>query len=124
MSINKRFMSVFSKWQTKNISCGHTSAPCYLCSSGKSVGIVTTTRVNHATPSAAYAHCVDREWYSDGDMPAEAVQEGCKDLARQLIENIPNINVSPRTLFISLDKWLMWLIIYSTYCIIYILFIL
>ncbi|KAB5537037.1 hypothetical protein PHYPO_G00114230 [Pangasianodon hypophthalmus] len=60
---------------------------------GKSVGIVTTTRVTHATPSAAYAHCVDRDWYSDGDMPAEAVQEGCKDLARQLIENIPNINV-------------------------------
>ncbi|KAF4094043.1 hypothetical protein AMELA_G00008420 [Ameiurus melas] len=60
---------------------------------GKSVGIVTTTRVTHATPSAAYAHCVDRDWYSDGDMPAKAVQEGCKDIARQLIENIPNINV-------------------------------
>ncbi|XP_076863802.1 alkaline phosphatase, tissue-nonspecific isozyme [Brachyhypopomus gauderio] len=60
---------------------------------GKSVGIVTTTRVNHATPSAAYAHCVDRDWYSDGEMPPEAVQAGCKDLARQLMENIPNINV-------------------------------
>uniref|UniRef100_A0AAZ3R6D5 Alkaline phosphatase n=1 Tax=Oncorhynchus tshawytscha TaxID=74940 RepID=A0AAZ3R6D5_ONCTS len=61
---------------------------------GKSVGIVTTTRVNHATPSAAYAHCVDRDWYSDGEMPAEAVQAGCKDIARQLFENIPNIDVS------------------------------
>ncbi|KAG7319058.1 hypothetical protein KOW79_017532 [Hemibagrus wyckioides] len=60
---------------------------------GKSVGIVTTTRINHATPSAAYAHCVDRDWYSDGEMPVEAVQEGCKDIARQLMENIPNINV-------------------------------
>uniref|UniRef100_A0A4W4FV26 Alkaline phosphatase n=1 Tax=Electrophorus electricus TaxID=8005 RepID=A0A4W4FV26_ELEEL len=60
---------------------------------GKSVGIVTTTRVNHATPSAAYAHCVDRDWYSDGEMPPEAVQAGCKDIARQLMENIPNINV-------------------------------
>ncbi|KAA0707644.1 Alkaline phosphatase [Triplophysa tibetana] len=60
---------------------------------GKSVGIVTTTRVNHATPSAAYAHCVDRDWYSDGDMPPEAVQSGCKDIARQLFENIPDINV-------------------------------
>lgn len=80
----------------------------YFClySSGKSVGIVTTTRVNHATPSAAYAHCVDRDWYSDGEMPVEAVQEGCKDIARQLMENIPNINVSLCTLFISLDKWL------------------
>ncbi|XP_035652715.1 alkaline phosphatase-like [Oncorhynchus keta] len=60
---------------------------------GKSVGIVTTTRVNHATPSAAYAHCVDRDWFSDGEMPAEAVQAGCKDIARQLFENIPNIDV-------------------------------
>lgn len=65
-----------------------------ICSSGKSVGIVTTTRVNHATPSAAYAHCVDRDWYSDGEMPPEAVQDGCKDIARQLMENIPDINVS------------------------------
>lgn len=60
---------------------------------GKAVGIVTTTRVNHATPSAAYAHSVDREWYSDGEMPAEALQAGCKDIARQLFENIPNIDV-------------------------------
>uniref|UniRef100_A0A667ZJ54 Alkaline phosphatase n=1 Tax=Myripristis murdjan TaxID=586833 RepID=A0A667ZJ54_9TELE len=60
---------------------------------GKSVGIVTTTRINHATPSAAYAHSVDRDWYSDNEMPAEAVQAGCKDIARQLFENIPNINV-------------------------------
>lgn len=60
---------------------------------GKAVGIVTTTRINHATPSAAYAHSVDRDWYSDNEMPAEAVEAGCKDIARQLIENIPNIDV-------------------------------
>ncbi|XP_053137005.1 alkaline phosphatase, tissue-nonspecific isozyme isoform X2 [Hemicordylus capensis] len=60
---------------------------------GKSVGIVTTTRVNHATPSAAYAHSADRDWYSDSEMPAEALQQGCKDIARQLVENIPDIEV-------------------------------
>uniref|UniRef100_A0A3P9IY34 Alkaline phosphatase n=1 Tax=Oryzias latipes TaxID=8090 RepID=A0A3P9IY34_ORYLA len=60
---------------------------------GKSVGIVTTTRINHATPSAAYAHSVDRDWYSDNEMPSEALQAGCKDIARQLFENIPNIDV-------------------------------
>uniref|UniRef100_A0A8D3DKY5 Alkaline phosphatase n=1 Tax=Scophthalmus maximus TaxID=52904 RepID=A0A8D3DKY5_SCOMX len=60
---------------------------------GKSVGIVTTTRVNHATPSAAYAHSVDRDWYSDNEMPDEAVQAGCKDIAQQLFENIPNIDL-------------------------------
>ncbi|XP_062402061.1 alkaline phosphatase, tissue-nonspecific isozyme [Sardina pilchardus] len=60
---------------------------------GKSVGIVTTTRINHATPSAAYAHCVDRDWFSDGEMPQEAVDAGCKDIARQLFENIQDIDV-------------------------------
>ncbi|XP_053724813.1 alkaline phosphatase, tissue-nonspecific isozyme isoform X2 [Synchiropus splendidus] len=60
---------------------------------GKSVGIVTTTRVNHATPSAAYAHSVDRDWYSDNEMPPEALESGCKDIARQLFENIPDIDV-------------------------------
>ncbi|XP_007443195.1 alkaline phosphatase, tissue-nonspecific isozyme [Python bivittatus] len=60
---------------------------------GKSVGIVTTTRVNHATPSAAYAHSADRDWYSDNEMPTEARQQGCKDIAHQLFENIPDIEV-------------------------------
>ncbi|KAM4016694.1 LOW QUALITY PROTEIN: alkaline phosphatase, tissue-nonspecific isozyme [Anomaloglossus baeobatrachus] len=60
---------------------------------GKSVGVVTTTRVNHATPSAAYAHCVNRDWYSDNEMPKEAVEEGCKDIAWQLMANIPDIEV-------------------------------
>ncbi|XP_012683429.2 alkaline phosphatase, tissue-nonspecific isozyme [Clupea harengus] len=60
---------------------------------GKSVGIVTTTRINHATPSAAYAHCADRDWFSDNEMPPEAVDAGCKDIARQLFENIPEIDV-------------------------------
>lgn len=63
---------------------------------GKSVGIVTTTRVNHATPSASYAHSVDRDWFSDNEMPAEALEAGCKDIARQLFENIPNIDVSQK----------------------------
>lgn len=60
---------------------------------GKSVGVVTTTRVNHATPSAAYAHCVNRDWFSDNEMPKEAVKEGCKDIAWQLIHNIADIEV-------------------------------
>lgn len=62
--------------------------------SGKSVGIVTTTRVNHATPSAAYAHSADRDWYSDNEMPPEALSQGCKDIAYQLMHNIRDIDVS------------------------------
>ncbi|NXX19386.1 PPBT protein, partial [Podargus strigoides] len=60
---------------------------------GKAVGIVTTTRVTHATPSAAYAHSASRDWYSDGEMPPDALEGGCKDIARQLVENIPDIEV-------------------------------
>nr|XP_057910854.1 alkaline phosphatase-like isoform X2 [Doryrhamphus excisus] len=60
---------------------------------GKSVGVVTTTRITGATPCATYAHTVERHWYSDSDMPEEALKGGCIDIARQLFENIPNIEV-------------------------------
>uniref|UniRef100_A0A4W6D7Y0 alkaline phosphatase n=1 Tax=Lates calcarifer TaxID=8187 RepID=A0A4W6D7Y0_LATCA len=59
---------------------------------GKSVGIVTTTRVQHASPGASYAHSADRNWYSDSDLPSEAVQNGCRDIAYQLVHNT-EINV-------------------------------
>lgn len=61
---------------------------------GKSVGIVTTTRVNHATPSASYAHSADRDWYSDNEMPPEALSQGCKDIAYQLMHNVKDIEAS------------------------------
>ncbi|KAJ8403190.1 hypothetical protein AAFF_G00354070 [Aldrovandia affinis] len=54
---------------------------------GKSVGIVTTTRVQHASPAASYAHSVSRSWYSDADLPSSARRQGCIDIATQLITN-------------------------------------
>ncbi|XP_062869429.1 alkaline phosphatase-like [Trichomycterus rosablanca] len=54
---------------------------------GKSVGIVTTTRVQHASPGANYAHIADRDWYSDASLTPDAVTEGCKDIAYQLVHN-------------------------------------
>ncbi|XP_010116424.1 PREDICTED: intestinal-type alkaline phosphatase-like, partial [Chlamydotis macqueenii] len=59
---------------------------------GKAVGIVTTTRVQHASPSGTYAHVVNRNWYADASMPADALQQGCKDIAWQLVHNV-DINV-------------------------------
>lgn len=59
------------------------------------MGIVTTTRVQHASPGASYAHVVNREWYSDADLPKEAIRQGCKDIAYQLVHNT-DINVSRR----------------------------
>jgi alkaline phosphatase len=50
---------------------------------GLSTGVVTTTRVTHATPAANYAHVSDRDWEADSDLPKGAT---VKDIARQLIE--------------------------------------
>ncbi len=53
---------------------------------GLATGVVTTTRLTHATPAAVFAHAADREWESDANLTAEAQQNGCADIARQLIE--------------------------------------
>ncbi len=53
---------------------------------GLSTGVVTTTRVTHATPAACYAHTVQRDWESDADLSPAAREAGFPDIARQLIE--------------------------------------
>jgi alkaline phosphatase len=55
---------------------------------GKYAGIVTTARITHATPAAAYAHSAYRDWECDTDLPKE-LDPACKDIARQLIEDEP-----------------------------------
>jgi len=54
-------------------------------SAGLATGIVTTARLTHATPAATYAHVSHRDWENDTDLPAEAVEAGCTDIARQLL---------------------------------------
>jgi len=53
---------------------------------GKSTGVISTARITHATPAATYARSADRNWEDISDMPAEAVAEGCVDIATQLVE--------------------------------------
>lgn len=53
---------------------------------GLSLGIVTTTRITHATPGAVYAHTADRDWESDTNIPDSQQGQGCKDIALQLAE--------------------------------------
>lgn len=53
---------------------------------GKAVGIVTTSRVTHATPATVYAHSPERDWESDRYLTAEQTASGCGDIARQLVE--------------------------------------
>ncbi|KAJ8393168.1 hypothetical protein AAFF_G00068510 [Aldrovandia affinis] len=54
---------------------------------GKSVGIISTARVQHASPGAAYSHTANRGWYSDADLSSDAVNHGCRDIAYQLVHN-------------------------------------
>lgn len=63
-----------------------TSAMTLAKASGLSTGVVTTTRITHATPGATYAHTPERNWESDADMPASAKAQGCTDIAQQLLD--------------------------------------
>ncbi len=51
---------------------------------GLATGIVSTARITHATPAAAYAKSVSRDWEDDRDL-GRAVDAGCVDIASQLI---------------------------------------
>ena len=53
---------------------------------GLATGVVTNTRITHATPAALFARTPHRRWESDAGMPAAAHEAGCRDIARQLIE--------------------------------------
>lgn len=54
---------------------------------GLATGVVTTTRITHATPATMYAHSPERDWELDRFLPREAANLGCLDIARQLIES-------------------------------------
>ena len=51
---------------------------------GMSTGIVTTTRVTHATPAGTYAHSVDRRWESDASKKEIAYDNAtaCSDIGK------------------------------------------
>ena len=51
-----------------------------------STGIVTTTRVTHATPACSYAHSANRGWESDANINKSVGDDGskCKDIGRSV----------------------------------------
>ncbi len=61
--------------------------------SGRSAGVVTNTRLTHATPAGAYAHTPHRDWEGSQDMSAEVIAAGCVDIARQLVEAAPAVRM-------------------------------
>jgi alkaline phosphatase len=50
---------------------------------GLATGIVTTTRITHATPAANYAHTPNRDWEYAGQLPSTAT---LPDIAAQLLQ--------------------------------------
>nr|AAA37531.1 embryonic alkaline phosphatase [Mus musculus] len=83
LSAAARFNQCNTTWGNEVVSVMHRAKK-----AGKSVGVVTTTSVQHASPAGTYAHTVNRGWYSDAQMPASALQDGCKDISTQLISNM------------------------------------
>lgn len=58
---------------------------------GLSTGVISTARITHATPAATYAKSAERNWEDISDMPSEAVGQGCKDIASQLVNFETNL---------------------------------
>lgn len=59
---------------------------------GKRTGVVSTARLTHATPAAAYAASVERQWEDDSYMPEATKALGCEDIAAQLISHRDRLN--------------------------------
>lgn len=58
---------------------------------GKSTGIISTARITHATPAATYAKSAERGWEDISDMEQINVDQGCKDIADQLVNFETNL---------------------------------
>ncbi len=58
---------------------------------GMSTGMISTARITHATPAATYSKSVERGWENDAVMPADALAQGCQDIATQLINFEANL---------------------------------
>ncbi|XP_052751511.1 membrane-bound alkaline phosphatase-like [Galleria mellonella] len=57
---------------------------------GRDVGIVTTTRITHASPAGAYAKVADRNWENDNSIVQDRQDPLlCRDIAHQLIHMYP-----------------------------------
>ncbi|XP_055525364.1 alkaline phosphatase-like [Wyeomyia smithii] len=66
-----------------------TSILRYAQEDGRSTGIVTNTRLTHATPAVAYAVSGARYWEDDGETPS-----GCVDIAKQLVHGEIGTNLT------------------------------
>ncbi|KAG5683694.1 hypothetical protein PVAND_012960 [Polypedilum vanderplanki] len=69
----------------------------------KATGIVTTTRITHASPAGAYAHTVERDWENDFEVSNNKCDaDKVDDIAEQLIYNIEGKNLNGKDL---IEEW-------------------
>jgi len=61
--------------------------------SGRSVGVIATARITHATPAAMYGYAQSRDWEADKDMD-EVEKFGCRSLAAQLVDPNTPVNLA------------------------------
>jgi len=103
--MNKTILCVSAaKWNFGRSYTLLTAAACWEfthgrhdCGAGKRAGVVTTTRVTHATPAASYAHSAHRDWESDDNVPLIYRNKPlCRDIAAQLVDDNSDINVRKR----------------------------
>ncbi|XP_047032198.1 membrane-bound alkaline phosphatase-like [Helicoverpa zea] len=57
---------------------------------GRDAGIVTTTRITHASPAGTFAKAANRHWENDAEVrQAGHDPQRCPDIAHQLVHNYP-----------------------------------
>lgn len=58
---------------------------------GLATGVVTNTRITHATPAATFAKSANRGWEDISDMSDVVIEQGCEDIASQLVNFETNL---------------------------------
>ncbi len=61
---------------------------------GKSVGIISSARITHATPAAMFGYADSRSWEADKDIPAKIDRFNCRSLAAQLTDPGTPVNLA------------------------------
>ncbi|KAI9553566.1 hypothetical protein GHT06_021484 [Daphnia sinensis] len=85
---------VYKDCSTQNVAANRVSSiMAWAQDANKGTGIVTTTKVTHATPAGTYAHVANRDWEDDYAQSFDGVDTAtCDDIAEQLVFNNPGKN--------------------------------
>ncbi|KAA0191120.1 hypothetical protein HAZT_HAZT001488 [Hyalella azteca] len=76
---------------SKDVSTHLTSVLQWAQDANKATGIVTSTRITHATPAATYSRVANRRW--ECNRSEGMAGHGCPDIAEQLVHHNPGKNI-------------------------------